>query len=238
MNMGRIMAIFIKEAQDIRKNLNLLFMFLLPVVMTLTYKNFIQEMPETLAFGMGLLFLVTLAGMYIPAMTIAEEKEKRTLEVLTLSPATPVEVFMGKGLLTFVAMMATMVVLILLASSGIEHIAVVVVGMSVTSITCIFIGMLIGLLSQNQMATGVVGMPVYMVFMLVPLLASHETQGFIGTLARVLPTHYFFEMLRLALDEGQELAQMGLHLGFLVGSIVVTFLLLVIVYKRKGLEQA
>ncbi|EEG78018.1 ABC transporter permease [Dethiobacter alkaliphilus] len=238
MNMGRISAIFIKEAQDIRTNMNLLTMFVIPVALTMIYKNFIPEMPDGFALGMGLLFLATLVGMYVPAMTIAEEKEKRTLEVLTLSPAKPAEVFVGKGLLTFVSVLLTMVVLLLVVGSEAGTLPVIVVGMTLTAVVCIFIGMLIGLLSQNQMATGVVGMPVYMVFMLVPLLASHEPQDFIGTLAGFLPTHHFFQMLRLTLDEGQGLAQMGPQLAFLSASILVAFLLLMVVYRRKGLEQS
>lgn len=237
MSVDRIAAIFIKEAQDIRTNKNVLLMFVLPVFLTAVYKNLIPEMPAGFALGFGLLFLATMVGMYVPSMTIAEEKEKRTLEVLMLSPASPADVFMGKGLLTFVSITLTMFILVAIAGTGMAHLAVIVSGMVLTSVTCIFIGMLIGLLVQNQMATGVVGTPVYLLFLLVPMLAQLG-EGFIVGVARLIPTHYYFEMLRLALDEGKTLRDMTLHVGYLAGSVIITFMVLLFVYNKKGLEQS
>jgi ABC-2 type transport system permease protein len=236
MNAARVMTIFRKEAQDIRSNLNITFMYAIPIVLTLIYNNLIPDMPKGFALGFGLLFLATMVGMYVPAMSIAEEKEKHTLDVLMLSPATPADVFMGKGLLTFASILITMSVLLAITGNGTAHLGVIIVGMGLTSVTCIFIGMLIGLVVQNQMATGVVGTPIYMLFMLVPLLA-HLGDSFVVQIARALPTYYLFEMMRLAFDEGQGLAQMGLHVGILSGSVMVAFILLVVAYKRKGLEQ-
>ena len=43
---------------------------------------------------------LVMVGGFVQAMLIAEEKEKHTLRVLMLSPASSVEVFLGKSLLT------------------------------------------------------------------------------------------------------------------------------------------
>jgi ABC-2 type transport system permease protein len=236
MNTARVMTILRKEAQDIRSNLNITFMFILPIVLTLIYSHLIPDMPRGFALSFGLLFLATMVGMYVPAMIIAEEKEKRTLEVLMLSPATPADIFMGKGMLTLIAIVVSTVVLLLISGNGPANLAVIAVGMTLTSITCIFIGMLIGLAVQNQMATGVIGTPVYMLFMLIPLLA-HLGDGFITQIARALPTHYLLDMLDLAMNQRLGLSDMGFHLAFLSGSVVTTFVLLLLVYRYKGLEQ-
>ena len=137
------------------------------------YDKLIPSMPEGFALMFGLLFLVVLVGMYVPSMMIAEEKEKKTLGVLLLSPATPVEIFIGKGLLTFVSILASMILLILISSgNGFAHWDVIFVGGVLTTIFCILIGIIVGLLSKNQMATGVVGTPIYMALLLIPMLGS------------------------------------------------------------------
>lgn len=231
----RTKAIFIKELQDIKSNMNILFMYLIPIAMTVIYKNFIPDMPEGFILGFGLLFLVTMAGMYVPAMMIAEEKEKKTLGVLMLSPARPMEVFAGKGLLTLLSILVTMFILLLVSGNGFRHIEIILTGVILTSIFGILLGMVIGILVQNQMATGIIGTPIYMILMLVPMLAQMG-DGILKTIAKFLPTHYFFDMMAGVFDRNQGLADFGLHVAVLVSSIVVALLLLIYLYRRKGLE--
>ena len=236
MSTRRILAIFLKEAQDIRTNKNIILMYLLPFVIVLIYKNFIPNMPVGFVLSFGLIFLAALVGMYVPAMLIAEEKEKCTLDVLMLSPATPLDIFLGKGLLTFVSIIICTVILIFVAGGSLSGAAPIIAGMALTSGFCINFGMIIGLLAQNQMATGVIGTPLYMIFLLVPLLAQ-LSDSFITKLALLLPTHHYFEILRLVLEDGKGLGETTKQLAIILASIVVSFILLLAVYQRRGLTQ-
>ncbi|MEC9488371.1 MAG: ABC transporter permease [Halanaerobium sp.] len=235
LSFSRIGAIFIKELQDVRKNTNVVYMYFLPVLLTLLWENFIPDMPEGFALGFGLMFLVVMVGMYVPSMIIAEEKEKGTMEVLLLSPAKPAEVFIGKGLLTFISIIITGIVLLLITGTGSSYMVVIGLGTMLTAIFAIFVGMIVGLIAPNQMATGIIGLPVYLILLLVPQFAMMGV-GIMKAIGRFLPTYYFFDMLRLAFDKGQSIDQMMPQLGVLLVSIIVAFAALLLIYRRKGLE--
>lgn len=196
-------------------------------------------MPEGFALSFGLLFLVVMVGMYVPSMMIAEEKEKKTLEVLLLSPASSVEIFIGKGLLTFISILISFIILVAISGRvGIDHIGVILIGGLLTAVFCIQVGIIVGLLSKNQMATGVVGTPVYMALLLIPMLGSMGSPV-LKKIAKVFPTYYYNDMLYKALggfEGSQTLLDMGPELGILLGSILIAFVLLLVVYRKKGLN--
>ena len=98
----RIWAIFCEEAQDIVTNFNVSFIYLVAIGIVLLFQRTIGAVGDPFITGFGILFLLAMGGIYVPSMLVAEEREKRTLEVLMLSPATPLEIFIGKGLLTLV----------------------------------------------------------------------------------------------------------------------------------------
>ena len=197
----RIGAILIKEAHDFKTNINILIMYLIPILLAYIYDNFIPGMPRGFALSFGILFLVVMVGMYVPSMMIAEEKEKKTLEVLLLSPANSVEVFIGKGLLTFISIIVSFIILIaMFGGVDPDQMAVILVGGILTAVFCIQVGIIVGLLSKNQMATGVVGTPVYMALLLVPMLGSMGSPT-LEKIAKVFPTYYYNDMLYRALNE-------------------------------------
>lgn len=232
-NLARVKAVMIKEKQDIGKNSNILVMYFLPILMTLIWSRIIPNMPQGFALGFGLLLLVVLVGMYVPSMMIAEEKEKNTIEVLLLSPATPAEVFIGKGALTIILMFFTSIILIIIGGVEIRLLPVILVGTVLTSIFSVFLGMVVGILSPNQMATGVIGMPVYLLLLLIPQLSVLGVE-IINQIGKFLPTYYYFELLRLALEQGQGWSSMLTHFLIIIMSIVITFIVLLLVYRRKG----
>ncbi|MCG8516034.1 MAG: ABC transporter permease, partial [Halanaerobiales bacterium] len=186
-NLARVKAVMIKERQDIGKNSNILVMYFLPILMTLIWSRIIPNMPQGFALGFGLLLLVVMVGMYVPSMMIAEEKEKNTIEVLLLSPATPAEVFIGKGALTIILMFFTSIILIIIGGVEIRLLPVILVGTILTSIFSVFLGMVVGILSPNQMATGVIGMPIYLLLLLIPQLSVMGVE-IINQIGKFLPT--------------------------------------------------
>ena len=61
----RIGAILIKEAHDFKTNINILIMYLIPILLAYIYDNFIPGMPRGFS-SFGILFLVAMVGMYVP----------------------------------------------------------------------------------------------------------------------------------------------------------------------------
>lgn len=147
----------------------------------------------------------------------------------------PIEIFIGKGLLTFVSVLITMVILLFISGNGFAHGTVVITASILTSIFGILIGMIIGLLAQNQMATGVIGTPIYMLLMLVPLLAQIGS-GVMLTIGKFLPTFYLLDMIRKTFEQGKSLGDLWFDILILAGSVIAAFIILLVVYRKKGLE--
>lgn len=237
-NIQLIKAVVIKEAQSLQKNSNVLVMYLLPIIFTLIYDKIIPDMPPGFALGFGLLFLVVMVGMYVPSMLLAEEKEKKTIEVLLLSPASAGDVLLGKGLLTFFSIiLVTGILLLISLPSGVNLLAIFAMTVLI-SVFSIFIGMMVGLLSPTQMATGTIGMPVYLMLILVPQLVSFAENRVLEFIARLLPTHYYFRSLDRILAGGAGWQEIRLDMLIIALSTVLTFYILLFVYRKKGIEAA
>ena len=81
LSLKRIGAILIKEAHDFKTNINILIMYLIPILLAYIYDNFIPGMPRGFALSFGILFLVVMVGMYVPSMMIAEKRRRRPLSI-------------------------------------------------------------------------------------------------------------------------------------------------------------
>lgn len=78
----RIGTILIKELQEFKSNTNVLVVYLLPVIIFAIFKGLINDMPASLTISFSLVMLAGEVCVSVPAMLIAEEKEKKTLNVL------------------------------------------------------------------------------------------------------------------------------------------------------------
>lgn len=201
------------------------------------YKYLIPEMPEGPALSFGLLFLAVMIGMYVPSMIIAEEKEKKTLQVLLLSPAKPVEIFIGKGMLTFISIIIFAFLLMALDGNTWGKAPIILLALILVSIPCIFVGMMVGIFAQNQMATGAIGFPVYMLFLMLPLLTVMNGQGLLVKIASIFPTYHFTKILWKLYTTEYTFANLYGNFIAILASTIVVFVLLYFIYRKKGLEQ-
>lgn len=233
MSMKRISALFLKELQDLRRNTSILSMLAVPLLMTFLWSGLLH-MPPHFSFTIGALFGVVMAGVYSPAMMFAEEKEKHTLRVLMLSPATPGEILISKGLVTF--LMIVVVTLLLIPISGVTVLGypLLAVILLLGSTFVIALGFLIGLFSPNQMATGYIGMPVYLVLLLVPMLGQQSK--LLAALAKFVPSSYIWDGVTKAI-QGQSLLGARTELLALILSSLVTLTVFVIAYRRKEVSE-
>lgn len=237
MNLKRVNTIFIKELQDLRTNWNQLSMYILPIAFTLVYSKLIpsDQMPKGSGLILGLSTLVIMVGIYIPALMVAEEKEKRTLEVLLLSPAKPGEIFFGKSLATFLSIIICMFILMLIDSENWSNVPVILITTVLASVFCIIFGLITGVFSKNQMSTSIVGMPLIFLFFMLPLLAVTGIKQ-LESIAIIMPTYYYLDLLKKVIIDGKSFAETLYGFGVLAGSIVIASIILLVVCKKKGLE--
>ena len=190
----RVNALFKKEIKDLGKNTNVLIMFMFPIFFSIFFSNLLGgnisgEEVLIMCVGMNL----TLISSFVIAMLIAEEKEKNTLRTLMLSAVSPLEFFTGKVLITFVTSEIINVAMFFIVGVDAKYLGEYILLSTLVVFSMIGIGAIIGLIAPNQMAAGVVGMPVLIIFYLIPMFAG--INKILTKTAEFLPTYNMNLML-------------------------------------------
>lgn len=171
MNMQRINAIFEKDLKDFMKNLMLLLMPVVPIILSLFYRQLggDEAMPIIIVYiVVGITFSVVTANCMIAMM--AEEKEKKTLQGLTMSPASFADVIIGKSLVT--GLMTLITLIISLAIIGMEPILNIrgVIGLILLFLFFLFLGIGVGLFTKSVSAASAYSLPIMFVFGFTPMI--------------------------------------------------------------------
>ncbi|WFA04753.1 ABC transporter permease [Bacillus sp. HSf4] len=163
MNIQRISAIFEKDIKDFMKNMMLLMMPLIPIILSLLYERMSagKELPIYVIYIIvGATYsAVTSSGM----MTMmAEENEKKTLRGLIQSPASFLDIIVGKslviGLMTFISLVVS---LLIVGFDPFLHFRALL-GLILLFLYFLLLG--IGLFSKSIAATSAYIMPVMFLF--------------------------------------------------------------------------
>lgn len=199
MHIARIQAIFEKDLKDFMKNTMILFMPFIPILLAILYKRMEagvgEELPVMLYYMLiGVTFsAVASAGIMI---LMAEEKEKKTLRGLMLSPASFLDIIIGKSivitLLSFISLTISFFIL------GIEPMLnfQTIIGLIVLYFFFLFLGIGIGMFVKNVGITTAYYMPIFLIFAFTPML---EFMGFSSDsitmkIAETLPNMQLLDM--------------------------------------------
>ena len=165
---------------------------------------------------------------FVQSMLIAEEKEKHTLRVLMLSPASSVEVLIGKSLLTAGLTMVICVANLFILDQ--LNINLPLVGLIFLCGTILFIaiGTMIGLLASTVPQTSLIGMPILMTMYLAVQFEAFVENTRIKTMIGYLPTSHITKAMN-GLVDGAGFSRMG---GHVLNITVWLFISLVAMFNR------
>lgn len=183
----------------------------------------------------GLIFNITLMGIYVTSAALAEEKEKNTLRTLMTSSVTGIEFFLG-SILPITGMIMVINLLLLPVSGStlgdINLLLYMFVTLIATLTSCI-IGMIMGIFAKNQVSASTITTPVLMIFIFIPTFAglvdslqgisSFLFTGVISDMANAISTHTAFSLG-------------GFQLVVLIGEILISILLFLYCYHKNGYE--
>ncbi|WP_144492585.1 MULTISPECIES: ABC transporter permease [Bacillus cereus group] len=231
-SMRRVSAIFRKEVQDFKTNSQVLLMASLPIIFAFIFSRFGQG-----SAGVGIITLMAflfVAG-FVQSMVIAEEKEKHTLRVLMLSPASSIEVLLGKSILTACLTLGICIVnlFILDQLSG----NLVLLGFIVLCGTILFIviGTMIGLLAESVPQTSLIGMPILMTMYLAAQFEPLVENKVIKTMIEYLPTSHMAKAIN-SLVEGAGFSSISGHVLNVGVWLILSLIACLIVYKKKQMD--
>jgi ABC-2 type transport system permease protein len=101
-SLKRARAIFVKDYKEFSRNYAISISLIFPIVLSLLLRGVGPSVSGAFAFGLVLNISFVLLTCLVQACLIAEEKERNTLRSLMMTPATTMDVLIGKSSLVFV----------------------------------------------------------------------------------------------------------------------------------------
>jgi|SRR5699024_2723272 len=189
-SLTRIQAIFMKDYREFSRNYAISIMVLMPIVMAILFKN--METDSTMIMLLITSLTLGLVTTFIQACFIAEEKEYNTLRNLLLSPASLMDILLGKSLL---------VVVISAVSLGVSYYIVSFVptiSFVIALVLCLFfysaLGTIAGLFADSTMEATFTIIPFVIIFPFSSDLQLLESKFSLFNYAKWLPSSQLAEI--------------------------------------------
>jgi ABC-2 type transport system permease protein len=227
------------------------------LVLTLTALDLIREVQgnspaiavEVIDYGSGdsipmstrlvplvVLFAFIMAGLFVPASSVVDEREKRTVIAVLSSPAKIGEFLSAKALLGMILSFLMAIVILILNKAFMQHQLVLVLVLFISSFFWALVGLLIGLLSANSQTLFAIvkGSGVFLVGPAVFYLFPEWPQW----IARVVPTFWAIDPLWQVLANQAPLRDILGPLAVVVGMIFALIFLVRFLANRMLMKLA
>lgn len=236
------LAVLIKK--DFRlmfTNKNMLIMILLPIGFAVLYQTIFGDVKEA---GMPRNFVLTLCELLnlsaIPltglAMMVAEEKEKNTLRVLMLSDVSALEYIFSKIISVLVLMELITIVIFFITATQLSYLPMFLLVTTVTSISMLLFGSVVGLLSKDQMSISTLSTPLMILFLIPPMFQNMNEV--IDKIASIVPTTRMMAIINDAMNGMSILSQEHLlDFGIILAWILLGVVTFAMMYRRKGFDN-
>lgn len=176
-----------------------------------------------------IMITVTMIGVLIISGNLAEEKENKTLYSIAMTPASKLDILIGKGIFGVLFTFMTVMIMCLLNGVyliGIINIIKLIFSVLIASISFTSIGLLIGSFTSSQSAARSIGTIIYFPLLFPSLIA--DLSNITKLLARFLPTYYFYIILeKILIYQGE--AEIRIDLLYL---LVFSIFLSIITYFK------
>ncbi|GGB07316.1 hypothetical protein ERX37_06060 [Macrococcus hajekii] len=227
MKMNRILAIAEKDFKEFMRNMMLLTMPLLPIILAAMYSNMpFDEMEGGREFIAIILMGMALGAVLTSAMMtmLAEENEKHTLRGLINSPATMIDILVGKSLVVTVMMILSVIISLINIKVNIFTDYKMVLGFIGLYLFFLFLGIGVGLIVRSVSETSLYLLPILFVFAMSPMFRI-----FLG-----IESSFLKVMKYLPLSQYMELAENGGWMPVIIIFIwsLLAFLVMALLFRK------
>lgn len=179
------------------------------------------------------LMAVFLGGLFLPATSVIDEKEKRTLRALLVTPTTIGDIFMAKGLVgVILSLFAGVVILLLNQAFGVEPLLLVVV-LALGSIMAVGLGLLLGaVLKDITTLFAVWKFGGILLFGPAFIYMFPQIPQWVG---RLFPTYYILQPVIQISQRGSSLADIATNLFILIALDILIILIMILALRRSRL---
>lgn len=183
-----------------------------------------------------ILMTVLLGGTMVPAASLVEEKQKRTLNGLTTSPVTLLEVYVAKTLLgVTIGLVMGLAILVVNQAFGSQPLLLVGV-LALSALASAVFGVLLGsLVNDVNVLLAVLKAAGLVLFAPAILELFPQAPGWI---ARIFPTYYVMNPVLEVSQQGAGLGQIAGDLSILSAMVAVLIFILAFMIERQAEELA
>ena len=177
------------------------------------------------------LMAVFLGGLFLPASSVIEEKEKRTLEAVAITPASVGDVFIAKGLMGIILSLLTGVVILVLNQAFGTEPALLVLVLALGATMAAEIGLLCGALMKD-ITTLFAIWKAGGIFLFGPAIIYMFPQipQWIG---RLFPTYYFLQPIIAISQGGAGWSNVAINVFILAGLDLLLIAVVTLALKKK-----
>lgn len=167
-SLKRARAIFVKDYKEFSRNYTIPISMFFPIILALLLRGAGPSLPE--AFGMVLNTSFVLLTCLVQVTLIAEEKERNTLRSLMMTPATTMDVLIGKSTLVFVMSAVALAIATFIFGYEPASIWAFVAAIILSIILYTAVGTICGLFCKTLVEASLSIIPVSIVFASPPIL--------------------------------------------------------------------
>ncbi|OTN76850.1 hypothetical protein A5886_001929 [Enterococcus sp. 8G7_MSG3316] len=189
---------------------------------------------QVFLLNFGVSYAMIMVGMFMSATFLAKDKEKQTLRTWMTSSVSSLE-YLVSMIIPFLVLTILMIVMVI-GISGMNPEAidfpVFILVIFLSSLTAIILGMLVGLVSKNQMAASNNSLLFVFIFFLVPTFSDMNQT--LERISEFLFTGVVSNMIAGFGEGGLPLAMQDYLV--LIGSLVLAIVAFIMVYRKNGFE--
>jgi len=176
------------------------------------------------------LLAVFLGGLMLPATSIINEKAKRTLEALVVTPASIGDVFAAKGLVGLIISMFMGVLILIINQAFGNHPLLLVLVLALGGIMAVEIGVILGIFLKDITSLFTVWKTAGIVlFAPVFIYLFPEIPSWVG---RIFPTYYIVQPIVDISQLGGGWAEIATNVFVLIGLGIILLGLVTLILKR------
>ena len=176
------------------------------------------------------LMAVFLGGLMLPATSVVNEKEKKTLEALVITPTTIGDVFLSKGILGFIlSLFMGILILVLNQAFGTEPLLLTLV-LALGAIMAVEIGMILGAFVKDFTTLFAVWkFGGILLFAPVFVYLFPQIPEWIG---RIFPTYYLIQPIVELSQQGGSWPDIAINVFILIGLDLILIAVVMLTLRR------
>jgi ABC-2 type transport system permease protein len=174
---------------------------------------------------------VFLGGMLFTGTAVIQEKEKRTLTALVVTPTSLGEIFASKGLLgVIISLFAGIMILVLNQAFGIQPVLLIIL-LVLGALMAAGLGLLLGALLKDITTLFAIWKSAgILIFAPALIYMFAQIPEWVG---RLFPTYYLLQPIFDISQFGAGWSEIALNVFILIGLDIVIFILLAVTLRRK-----